>query len=348
MLGASVNNFIQSIRSKLSLPINRSGEVLSRGLGVWDTVPTVSIIALAHNDVEVDEQKGITESFANVFNNWQRFSRLSNQPGVDDAIPSELDQWTYDAANNRVICTVNSTSLVGFISPYKYDQYVFEAALSSTNSDDNHIGLCIAHARDPQTGDTHILTAIRSLTGNAPLSIIKNPGNQSLGGTVIELVRNGLQWGDGTEAVGPIANSAKPGWSTLGGSILLKVERNGDIVTISTSQLTSGTYFEPATTVIDLSADPELEVFRGPQRYGYVCSSQQNSTWETLQRPGSAVPVVDTRDWTHWKFESGGWVAYPDTYSGVVDEYKADKSGVVVNPHTGVFYIPGSTNFTAV
>ena len=251
------------------------------------------------------------ESFATVAARWQRIARLSSAAVAagknrydDAAVPAELLAWSINPAANMVANTTNSAGLVGFVSPEKFDHYVLESILKSTNSDNDFIGLCIAHATD-ELGQTHTLTAVRTLNGAAPLMITKdfmvditdwNAPNTPLGTLPTSKynfnVRNGLKWANGVEAVAPSGASGLPGWNVQPAGCRLKVTRAGDFITIETSQLGESWYFEPAKTVIDLSSDPALGVFRGAQAFGYVAQSQANSTWDVLQRPG------DLKDWT--------------------------------------------------
>lgn len=243
------------------------------------------------------------ESFATVASRWTRIARAGSAATAlglnkysDVAIPAELSAWSINAAANTVSNTTNSAGLVGFISPEKFDSYTLESVLKSNNGDNDFIGLCIAHATDTQ-GQTHTLTAIRGLNGGAPLMIAKDfmidtgwvTANTPVGTTANSFynlnVFGGLKWANDVVAVAA-GDAALPGWSTKPNGCKLKVTRQGDMVTIETSQLDGGAYVPAATTIIDLSKNPALSVFRGAQSFGYVAQSQANSTWQVLQRPG--------------------------------------------------------------
>jgi hypothetical protein len=243
--------------------------------------------------VNADSIVSYTETFASVFNKWKRISRIANptynltgDPYSDSAIPGELDTWVLDANNNSVRNTTNSTSLIGLISPEKYDNYVLEATLSSVSTDDDWIGFCIAYAVD-NLGRSHTLTVVRGLNGTAPMQIVKD--SQVLGDYVLN-VYGGLKWPDGTVAVGPrgVSNQPGQGWGNFPAGCKLKVTRDGDIITVETSQIGETGYLTTAKTVFDLRSDPKLAVFRGAQQFGYVTQSQPSSTWEVIQRPPDA------------------------------------------------------------
>jgi hypothetical protein len=273
----------------------------------WYDVDAIAATKLPINGT-ADNANGILsnmETFATVAARWQRIARSSSNAinaGLnrysDVAIPAELLAWSINPAANSVANTTNSSGMVGFVSPEKFDNYVLESILKSTNSDNDFIGLCIAHAMD-DLGQTHTLTVMRALNGAAPMMITKDfmvditdwnsiqtPPGTTTTSKYNRNVRNGLKWANGVEAVAPSGASGLPGWLSQPQGCRLKVTRAGDFVTIETSQLGESAYFAPATTVIDLSADPALWVFRGAQSFGYVAQSQALSTWEVLQRPG--------------------------------------------------------------
>lgn len=228
-----------------------------------------------------------TETFESVFNRWKRISRTSstdNETGdiySDKAIAAELNTWSLDAPNNALRNTTNSSSLIGMISPEKFNDFVLEVELSSTSSDDDSIGLCIAYAVD-SAGKSHTLTALRVLNGTAPLMIEKD---SHVNRSWTKAVYGGLKWADGTIATAHRPGNIGEGWNKFPNGCRLKITRKDDIITVETSQMGETAYLASAKTVIDLSADPELEVFRGAQAFGYMASSQANSTWKVIRRP---------------------------------------------------------------
>jgi hypothetical protein len=232
------------------------------------------------------------ETFKRVFESWKRVSRtasttynLTGDPYSDEAMPEEMNSWTFDEVNNRISSTINSVSLVGFISPEKFDEYTLETVLRSTSMDDDYIGLSIAHVQDAK-GRWHDLSVLRVGMGSAPMIIAKD---FQVNPTWVQNVYGGLKWPDGTVATGPrgVSNTGV-GWGTFPAGCKLKVTRARDIITIETSQLGESGYLTSAKTVVDLNSHPELAIFKGPQRFGYLCQSQPQATWEVLQRPGDA------------------------------------------------------------
>lgn len=337
MYTTALTTFFERVKARFELPLNKGNHLLGQRDGKLHPVPSVVEIGIIESDTELEIQKGAGESFGTVFNQWLRIARASGKVADDwsnGAIPSELDEWTYSDVNNSITCTVNSASLVGFISPSYFDQYTLEAKLTSGSADDDYIGFCIAFATDDQ-GRDHTLTVTRQLNGPAPMSIIKD---WKVSEYVVEHVFDGLKWQDGTVASGSLGGTNDQGWNKIPNGIRLKVTRDGDIITIETSQANESAYFEPAKTVIDLSADPELEVFRGPQRWGYVCHSQPGSTWEVLERPGESGVIFDRRNGDLWQINGSTWLSSPYSVQEAIDDGVMVENWMHFNTITGKCY----------
>lgn len=330
--------FGQSVRNRFRPPVNSKGLLLTsdpEGLG---SRPGVRPVGFVESDEELDFQMNAEEDFEEIFNSWQRISRFSDSGLSDNAHPDESVAWTFNASTGQVVQPLNTVSLVGFISDYLYNNYTLAVRLSSNNNDDDHIGLCIAHAEDI-AGDTHILTAQRAFYGRAPLVVDKNYHANDSSQYEVARVYSGLQWSDGSTATGPIDNnSIRPGWSNLSNGLLLRVTRDEDIITIETSRNDGATYHEPATTTIDLSLDPELEIFRGPQRYGYVCHSQPNSTFDTLERTTDRRPLIDLRNFTIHEQVGSDWVESQTSVQDLITRGVLQPNQLHLNPITGRFY----------
>ncbi len=342
-LASSMAAFGSAFLNKFVSPFNAIHQGLSYQNGTFTGLEFVRKVGFVSTDEELGFQQTQKESFATVFDDWYRISRLdganaNNADGdsySDKAMPSELTAWAYDDTTDQVVCQINSVSMVGFISDQRYNNYVLEVQLSSTDGDDDHIGVCVAHAVDNE-GNAHTLTVMRSLTGRAPMTVDKNyPANDV--NYEVARVYSGLQWGDGSIASEPIANGSLPGWGTLPNGHRLRIVREDDLITIETT-LNDGTYHDPAKTLIDLSADPELEVFRGHQHYGYVCHSQLNSTWDVLERSGDRYPILDTRDNTIYTYVDGAWVNQGTDLQYLIDDGTVTPNGLHHNPVTGRYY----------
>ena len=253
------------------------------------------------------------KKFQDVFNSWLRIAYANRDPKNQ---PSELTAWSYDAASDHVQCTVNSVSTVGFISPNAYDNYTFEVIVSSTDGDDDAIGLCVAYLPNAD-GTADALFLYRVAASNIvpadsdsvyAFSLVMNPDSTNRASTVLAGTSAGLHFPDGTAMPAKInTNGGHGGWDTLG-EVRLKVVREGSVLTCSTSD--KGSTALVSSFSFDLNSRADTKKFVAPGRIGYVCYSQVAATFNVVQQPGSKEPILDTTDGSVWKWENGNWVQY--------------------------------------
>ena len=252
---------------------------------------------IVEDAAEVEYQKGQEESFADVFNNWLRISH--NDSNTYPADPAELTSWAYDDQTDSISCTVNSGTLVGFISPTKFENYNFEVLVNSTGADDDQIGICLAFTT--LNNREYTLTALRNPQGNgvnatSRFMIVYNyrqSDEQVIAETSVDLT---------TDA---------GGWANIATGVKIRAERSGDTIVIKTTDHDGASYVATAELSVDLTANPVLAKFRGPMQYGYVAFSQANSTWETLARPIALDQIVDIENGVQWDYDGNAWTSTP-------------------------------------
>lgn len=284
-------------------------------------IPTI----IVDSDAELSVAQGSSESFSKVFDVWQRISHGGN--GLYPSYPKELNDWTYDAATDRLSCTVNSISLVGFISPDAYDNFEFEVRVNTAGKagDDELIGICFGFVEEG--GREHILTAMRTPCGRLYHTDYQGdtihypklfdiwynlfaPDEMDLGST-----NGGLKWADGIvdDTRNPFSEMqvAAGGldWKNFPNGCLIKAVKQGSTITLTTTDLESNVYVPSATVVIDLNSHPALAKFKGSVRIGYVAYSQPNASWVTLKRPGARTNIVDIRNYMSYLWDGASWVA---------------------------------------
>ena len=272
--------------------------------------------ALVQGSTEMAQVMGYIESFETVFDEWLR---ISHSGDTYPAVPEELTEWSYDPTEDTISSTINSTTLIGFISPDRHEDYIFDVIVSSTANDDDLIGICLGFVEEG--GRQYTFTASRSAGGisggddtDATLFLIEYNRGQS-DQKDIASTNGGLMWGDGVidddRPKGFTSNTGN-NWDKYPTGCRIRVERFGDIFTIKTSDLGSDILKESATVVIDIKDFPELEKFRGPIQFGYVCQSQANSTWDTLRRPVELGTVVDADTLETWSWDGEQFVQVTD------------------------------------
>lgn len=269
------------------------------------------------NQQEQDLVVNAKESFADVFNNWTRTSHGNSYNYPHN--PAELSMWEYNADTDTIRATVNSSSYIGFISAESFENYDLEVELSSINGDDDRIGLVLAFVQ--ANGRQYALTVFRQFDGYV------NPGASFIAiYNAFQPNNITLEWNDaGLGSPNPYHNTLgtiKTGWVGVG-KVLLRIKRRGDVFECWTTMPNETTYMEDKKITIDLNSQPELAIFKGPQRFGYSCQSQLYASWRSIERPGERWPIirVDTLDTYLW--QNANWTKQPaGTHRSYIDGRK--------------------------
>jgi hypothetical protein len=331
-MGKSLSDVLKSLSINSWLPgAHLFGKKGSNGteLESGDLVNLSTVIGSA---AELDQMQGI--KFKDVFNTWKRIALNGSNP---NAVPAEIDTWTYDDATDTVHSTVNSASTVGFISPNAYDNYTFEVDISSGNGDDDAIGLCLAYIGSGSScyslclyrqGGSNVqpLNGLSATVPCSSLAVIYQPGvtsqpnfdstQRKVAGVVGNMV-----FPDGTKipATGIVTNGANGGWNVMG-TVRLKVVRTGNVITIQSTNGKSDMTYDPANNItIDLSTSADLQKFMGPCQVGFIAYSQPDSSFKSIQQPGVNDQIIDARDNSLWTFDGTNWnqTFFNDTNSPV-------------------------------
>lgn len=245
-----------------------------------------------------------------VFYKWMRVSMGSHQQAHRDAVrystasrPSEMNAFTYDEATNRIGNPINTDTVVGFVSPDAFDSFILDVTMKSTsNWQCDPTGIMIACTYDPD-GTFHTLHAIRSSWGpgtipnqralhaEGPFCIILD--YMTVGHKVIRRGYGGLRYSSGEipTAANPFMTwVGDPGtmwhFEDLPEGVRIRLDRNGDHITLDTSQYNSNVLHPGAKIAIDLRDYPELARFRKPCNYGFCSISQDYIWWDATIRPG--------------------------------------------------------------
>lgn len=301
--------------------------------------PGLVNVSVVNDDASLAEAKAT--SFKTIFDTWKRIALIGNNPSMppyqdtqvganQGSMIDELTSWQYDAANDRAISTINSTTVVGFISPGKYDNYTFEVELSSSSGDDDGIGLCVGYKEI--NGKAYALMLFRAGGSNAipegsyqvgpvkPLTLIyqakigplypqpgpyvNDPESYSVAGVTGKLV---FPDGIPIPAAGITTNGLNGGWDLLG-PIRLKVVRTPTSITCYSANKGSTTYDAANSFTVNLNSDPRLAKFMEPCSIGYIAYSQPEATFKAIQQPGLKLPIIDQRDNSLWLWSGTAWV----------------------------------------
>lgn len=316
---------------------------------------------IASTQMEVDALLNEIPKQKVIFNNWYKFSHKG--PAVYPAIASETRAWRYNDSAQTFSNTTNSDSYIGVISEDYFDEYRLLARLyiTSSNQDDDNIGIIIAFHKDPVTGVEHTLSVMRSPGGTDNLYQVWKNFRQSTDTNHTnpaqtahaKIVYNGnhlVTWGNG-KAGSMTRSQAKHKendgiwWYNVGSknkgptnSTLLRVNRIGDHIEIYTSQWKSGNVIDRSTKiVIDLEADPDLHIFRGKRRYGFSSYSQADSAWDVKQFVTSVDTIYDLANKKIYDHDGDKWMESETlTYQDI------PANTIFADPRTGRLFLKHS------
>lgn len=224
-------------------------------------------------------------TLADIFKTWGRFNNANYFPSGTTPT-GEAAAWEM-ISSNQFRCTVNSSTLTGFISPEVFSNYEHTATFSSTAGDDDVIGLIIAFERIGSSNYT--LMACRESGGITSYTSAK-------GFSLVLVVNNTftpIKVASGTNCwVGSaISGVSRANWNTSSPTRVY-VKRAGDIITVKSSPFKSVDIDAGETITIDINDYPSLAWVSGEHSYGYCCYSQQYSSFTDVEFRGSTE--VDT------------------------------------------------------
>jgi hypothetical protein len=228
----------------------------------------------------------------------------------------ECSSW-WEIVGDSIRTTTNIQFFSAFYTKRKYDQFDLEVILSSSNSDNDNIGVVLAIKED-EFGDIHTLTAFRGGNGvdSKDWYVLYDMDNSySNSANIIA---------DKSTTVTP---SSSTGW--YGAETKVSAIRNGDIITIKTSNWDDpDNYVASSEIVIDLNSDPRLELFAGGASFGFGVFSQQYSTFNNLTLENlhfiNEITLVD-------KWMSQNYISLNDyiTYNVKLDESTINRKIII-------------------
>lgn len=256
----------------------------------------VNRLAIVHNAAELQQQQAATEDFAGVFNTWRRIAMASNNP---IHAPTELNGWVYNSALGRVESTINSATVIGLVSPEPVvGDYVFEVEVSSSNADDDAIGILLGLG----TYEGRLCNLV---------AMIDRGGLGTAGVTKLTLTFDYA--GASARGVAGLSENltfTAGGWAAVNstGPMKIRAVRTGSQLVISVSN--PGTDYVSSMSV-DLAAAPDTAIFAGPVNLGYCAYSQSNATWKTLRRTGALPQIAALHTGAVYDYNGQSYVQNP-------------------------------------
>lgn len=256
----------------------------------------------APSDAEIARMKSTLQPMSEVFSKWKRTSHGTN--GLFPSSPTELTSWTYDPVLDKIACSINSGSVLGLISPYSFDEYTFDVVLSSTNNDDDSMGLVLAFktvAGIEHTLIAHVTPGGHNWdgynTGALPprLNIVINLGQTVAQG--LKLVQ--------TLPIGTLPRQTWLGADFKGG-IRIRAIRNSNGTMSVQAMKPDGTDF-PGGEVKWTGPIPDLFLSKCP--IGYFSMSQPMTSYANITVPAPKSDIIDARnlDVHRWNTSTSAW-----------------------------------------
>lgn len=312
----------------------------SNGRFVFEHDDIVSDLTVVDNEEDLGYAKATLQSNRFIFDTWRKISRgvpvtprqlpdgsmtpTKEEVGFSDAaIPSEAAGFYYDADLDMIGNTIDTFSMVGFVSNDYFTDFDFDVQITSISEWQNDpVGLIIGYVQDAD-GTSHTLEVFRRLTTQPVFSISMDYG--TIGEiTTIAGTNDGLDYATGEPATGsmtvpPDKNpwSVNP-WVNAPEGIRIRVERRGDIYTVIGSKYNSQTLVQESKLTLDLNSRPELARFKQPVQYGFMSQSQDLVNWKALQRPTDSDVIYDLRDRTEHRYVNSQWETTPIDISTVI------------------------------
>ena len=294
---------------------------------------------------------GITAARREIFDSWYRFSHDTS--GNYPANTTELNSFQFNETNLNVYSPVNTSTVVGFVSPVAYKDYDFNTMMDAQgNNDDDGIGVLLAWATDAQ-GREHTITLWRAMGygggvgftgGGSSYFMIYNAGQSDA-----QLIFDG-------DTLAPHINDST-NWENY--STYVSVTKRGKSFSVACSQFKIGT-----STINDIDESTRhnfnLEdwsfgsIFSENTNYGYVAQSQPLATWTGTEFYGEGIRLYTDLS-QFYTFEDGDNVWFPTVEANPIlylrrgDTYKFNVSSTghpfqIKYSYDGGLYNTGVTN----
>lgn len=260
---------------------------------------------------------------SDVFNTWGRYAGPDWYPsGTTPA--GEATSWIYDSGNNNIRSTINSVNHIGFISPEDLSYYDLKVRVGSGSADDDLIGLVVAFVLDAGVPTT--ICAVRAnggSIGTRSWALVKIAAN------VVTILADGT-------SLAPTAfkNPDAQGWQASGQTVI-QIKRDNRTITATCSQFGTDT-IDPATELT--YSIPMGDIFDTQCPYGFMCQSQTDSYFDTLDFTGgldqSTVYDITSDPPKVYEYTGSAWVHNPAR--SVFTELGQPRK--ITNPSTGKSY----------
>lgn len=288
-----------------------------------------------------------------IFDNWGRLSNHAYFSNGEDAETSKIKRgdeadmallWKLkkDEEGSYIEYARNSV-YAGLVSPdgQESEKYTLEATVTSKDDDDDTVGIIVAFLRDGNSN--YVLEAARSQGSSSGEDNVEPRQGWGL------IVRRLSPEVDKPE-IGDVLWSRQlniggvksDGWKNTRSRI--KVVRNGDRVTISTTDWDDEGNYVPGSVIdVNLGSEHQLARFTGPRKFGYFTASQERTSFRDISMNGGVIQDKlfyldpETGESEVWWYDtySKRWIRMMGTDIQEVLGYPLE----ITNPDTGETYL---------
>lgn len=200
-----------------------------------------------------------------VYQNWAHASGASLYlPGMQ--IPANDDANNMALTGDHIESIKNSGNYVSLLSPVAFNFFSAQTKVSSTDADDDAIGMVLAFARSG--GANHYIVANRNQGGMAAGSTSKN--------FQLSYVRNNVV----IKVIAEVDIGAT-GHTWAGAFSTIRIERNGPVLKAFATPFGSAT-LDATPLTCNVNTDPDLAVFDTSCKFGIFTYSQASSTFTEM------------------------------------------------------------------
>lgn len=221
-----------------------------------------------------------------VLNNWTKISHCSTSGSATPCDPSHIAAfgtgWASLGANNDIGYANSDLDATGIISDIEYEDYDFEATVTSFGAEDGNIGLVLGFTTE--NGYEQTLVAWRNGGGNVPSGIFTNSQwRVTLNSYRDPDLYSTYEWTPSNTFSSPQS------WS--GAYTKIRASKRGPILTIDSTPFNSDDYAIDSKIVINLDSSDTLRSFK-KSKIGFICQEQSQSRWQNVsfKIPEESVP----------------------------------------------------------
>lgn len=262
---------------------------------------TASLLFQTDNDMNWFKSLYQPQGAQEILASWPRIENISFYANGAAAPAGSVSNWYYDADRDSFVQPDNSGSIQSIVSPVKLTQYIFESTLTSTNADDDLIGLVAA--ADVIDGGVNIVYVAVNAGGLGPRRFCIRFADSTNPEAGVEIMGNNI--------LPSHANSGSGnGWS--GKRVKVRVSRNGNMISAKCSTWNGSSYLDASELILNLNDLPRNgPQLSNPSRYGFCTQSQAGSTYLGYSIQSAEIPddtlVYSAETNTKWKYSANSW-----------------------------------------